>query len=221
MINEPTNPTGVTNQTVTPTGVVNSGLSSNNTTVTNLLDDIIVDFYPFSYSTIVVGISTPGSYAVGQSFIAKQSILQSATFFLRKVGLPEGTFRAYLYAHSGDFGESSVPTGDPLATSITEIKIEDLSTKTTPYVFEFADGFKMKDGEMYVIVVGGEHTVAGSNITIRISVDNATLKHPGNRSFSFGGDWSASNTDLIFYVNGLRYTAPENEPTVLTSLTNI
>jgi hypothetical protein len=203
MVNEGTNSTALTNTTM----------------VVGLLTEILVDSYPESFMSSVLGVAVPGPYAVGQSFIAKQAILKNATFFLRKDGLPEGTFRAYLYAHAGDFGESSVPTGVPLAVSKTEIKIEDLPTVNTLHKFEFTDNFRMKEGVPYVIVLGGVHTVADLFSTIRIGIDSVTRTHAGNRSFSQGGAWSVTNTELIFYVNGLEY--PVNASTQPTSLTNI
>jgi hypothetical protein len=55
--------------------------------------------------------------ALSQSFVGNGANLKYATFFAHKSGNPTGNVYAKLYAHSGVYGTSSVPTGSPLATS--------------------------------------------------------------------------------------------------------
>lgn len=56
---------------------------------------------------------------LGQSFnpSPENENLASVEFFIRKQGAPTGNMRVNLYAHSGTFGTSSIPTGTPLAQS--------------------------------------------------------------------------------------------------------
>ena len=77
----------------------------------------IIDSYSESnYVTAGYGMS-PLGYGVGQSFTGDGKTLSSVKFYARKVGSPTGNIYAKIFAHSGTYGTSSVPTGTELAVS--------------------------------------------------------------------------------------------------------
>ena len=135
---------------------------------------------------------------MAQSFTNVEGTLVSARFKLKKVGSPTGNATAYLYAHSGTYGTSSVPTGSALATSETF----DVSTLTTSYAeiqFNFPDRYLMT-ATYYCISVeysGGD----GSNY-VQVDTDNAD-GHSGNQAtWGVSGPWSAvAGTDCWFQVH--------------------
>jgi len=144
-----------------------------------------------------------------QSFTGNGDYLSKATFYLNKVGSPTGFAYAKLYAHSGVFGTSSVPTGSALATSPPL----DISTLTTSYVltdFLFDGTYQMVNTTEYCIVIHLEDdgSLDGSNY-INVGYDSSSPTHSGNKS-SFISSWIASSSvDLIFYIEG--YTRELNK----------
>lgn len=106
------------------------------------------------------GASTATMYAgamiaYGQSFTNANDItLDSCAFYLRKYGSPTGSCYAKIYAHSGTFGSSSIPSGSALATS----EAFDVSTLTTSFqwiTFSFsgANRISLSSSTYYVIIV--------------------------------------------------------------------
>lgn len=148
--------------------------------------------------------SGSGALAYGETF--KPSVaraLTSCKFRLKKLVSPSGTLRAYLYAHSGDFG-SGIPTGDPLATS-DPITIEDLTTTYTLKTFTF-DGLTVLEADTpYVLVVySTDGNLDGTNY-VRVAAV-AVGEHEGNgvRFLSAIGYWQAYSTiDVMFYAYGI------------------
>lgn len=142
---------------------------------------------------------------VGQSFTGDGNILSGLAVYLKKSGTPTGNATAKLYAHSGTFGTSSVPTGAALATS----EVFDVSTLTTSYErvpFQFNDGVTLTNATNYVIAV--EYTGGDGTNFVQIAKDSSGT-HPGNYSEDTGS-WAASSVaDLIFsvYSEGLLITA--------------
>lgn len=138
--------------------------------------------------------------AAGQSFAGPATAYRIATakFYLKKVGSPTGNAVAKLYAHSGSFGSTSVPTGIPLAISNTF----DVSTLTGSYQlveFKFPHMFQywMTASTNYVIVI--EYTNGDANNYIHVGYDNSAPAHAGNAS-TYAGAWTAQSYDLCFYV---------------------
>jgi hypothetical protein len=114
------------------------------------------------------------------------------------VGAPTGNATAVLYAHSGTFGTSSVPTGAALATS----KSFDVSQlETTNYAlidFEFDDQFALVAATNYVIAI--EYTGGDVSNYVDVGGDSSAPSHGGNES-ALNGSWAAaSGIDLCFYV---------------------
>lgn len=142
--------------------------------------------------------------AVGQSFAGNAGELANALFYLKKTGSPSGDITAKVYAHSGTFGSSSVPTGTALATSET-IDIADVTGTYAEYVFRFNqvttdNNITLASGTNYVVTVeysGGD----GSNY-LDVGYDaGAGAGEPGNMSVRAvsGGAWTAQANDDAYY----------------------
>lgn len=115
---------------------------------------------------------------------------------MKKVLLPTGNLTAKLYAHSGTFGTSSVPTGAALATSVN-FNVADLTTSYLEYEIVFATPFEMVASTNYTLAFeysGGD----GSNY-VHIEGDT-TGTHAGNNAVDTGSWAAAAAEDLWFQV---------------------
>jgi hypothetical protein len=140
---------------------------------------------------------------VGQSFTGNGGTLSSCKFYMKQSGSGvSGTYYARLYAHSGTYGTSSLPTGDALAISDGF----DVSTLTgtlqlIEFTFSGANKVTLENGTKYVITFEFDSGTTGAYIVI--GCDNSSPTHSGNLSnvTYVGGSWAAfSSRDLIFYV---------------------
>ena len=152
-----------------------------------------------------------GITALGQSFTGNGLTLTDIQAYLKKAGSPSGDLTAKIYAHSGTFGTSSVPTGSALATSGT-IDAATLTTTATLTTFTFSGGIVLTNGTKYVLTIEGSFPGGANNPGW--GADFTSPTHGGNASYEIGaGSWSADgSTDLIFYVNGT--TPPSGHPTM-------
>ena len=177
----------------------------------------IIDSYSESNQNDVSNF-TGGHIGDGQSITGNGAAVGSAVFYLKKSGSPTGTATANIYAHSGTFGTSSVPTGAALATSDTF----DVSTLTTSFqliTFNFSgvNQIILTYGTHYVISIEDPTSASPDFITAGRSTN---LGHAGNRSNDTSGSWSANTTtDLCFYVydnakglsdSGANYLSPHH-----------
>jgi hypothetical protein len=172
------------------------GPRSINTTVVSILDSYSESLQN-DYEILSVG-NTQGQC---QSFTSPGATITSCKFFLQRGGSPTGNITANIYAHSGTFGTSSLPTGSPLATS-TAIDVSTIGdgifylitfTFPTPLVttagyycvtVEFPDG----DSENYIWV---------GNV-------NNGHSHAGNLSYMASGNWYVNPaSDICFYCYGI------------------
>jgi len=161
----------------------------------------IVDSYGIENASNTFAFTTGGSTSNGQSITGNGDKLGSVNFPLSKSAGTTGTFTAHLYAHSGVFGTSSIPTGSPIATSINTIDIAGLSTYPTLTSCDFGfDGtYTLNDGTNYCIVL----TATSLSGTAYVWSDTTSTTHSGNRFYYSGSTWLASATfDTVFYVYG-------------------
>lgn len=138
--------------------------------------------------------------AVGQSFSPSISgILNKVKWSLIKTTSPTGNAVAKIYAHSGVFGTSSVPTGAALATSDNF----DVSTLTAAYTlreftFSGANKIQLNSGTNYVVTIEVPDFASGS---VSVGRDASSPTHQGNWSDLQGATWAASAVhDNVFYV---------------------
>jgi len=163
---------------------------------------ILVDSYPESnYSGISSLIYHDSFLMVGQSFTGNGGVLNSVKFYLDKYGSPTGNIYARIYNHSGTFGTSSIPTGDPIAGS-DAVDVSTLGTNKGLVNFNFSGANKipLRKGVYYIVEVffdGGDQ-----DNEVAVAIDNTSPTHDGNYSrYHTTAEWSYSATsDTIFYV---------------------
>jgi hypothetical protein len=137
--------------------------------------------------------------AVGQSVTGDGNKLAKIQFFLSKSGSPTGSAYAKLYAHSGTFGSSSIPTGVALATS-NALDVSTLDGTPTLYALEFEDPhYTLVNATKYVIVI--EYTNGDASNYVLVGYDaGAGAGHGGNMSV-YTGSWTAqANDDVCFHM---------------------
>jgi hypothetical protein len=127
-----------------------------------------------------------------------------ATVSLKKVLAPTGTLNVMIYAHSGTYGTSSIPTGAALATSDDyDVSLLTVGTYTDVTVnFSGANRITLSASTNYVVAV--EYT--GGDATNYVHVEgDATGTHSGNQSDETATVWTAAAAeDLEMAV----YTTP-------------
>jgi hypothetical protein len=155
----------------------------------------------YSESNYTDGIAVTSAYnpEVGQSFTSSGGTLNSVRLYLNKTGSPTGSAYAKIYAHSGTYGTSSVPTGAALATS-DALNVATLtgSPVLTTLTFSGANKITLSPATYYVVTLsftGGD----GSNYP-SAGFDDSSPSHSGNAAL-YDGSWSGADTvDVIFYV---------------------
>jgi len=162
-------------------------------------DEVIVDSYSESNQNASMDLYGDGN-GKGQSFTGDGGTLNSVIFYLNKSGSPTGSAYAKIYAHSGTFGTSSVPTGAALATS-DGVNVSGIDTDYELVTFSFSGTEKitLTNGTKYVVTV--EYSGGDADNYLQTGFDNLNPTHDGNFSSLYLGTWSAnSDYDLCFYV---------------------
>ena len=149
--------------------------------------------------------SNTQGYSRGQTFTSPATAynLKRCTFWIRRssntiTGTPY--LRAKLYAHSGTFGSSGVPTGSALATSSNVLQ-SGLSSEELGWVeFAFSTPYTLSSSTNYCIAVEVDSDDTGG---LYVGYDNDSPMHSGNYFDNTGGGWSYSTSrDIIFRVIG-------------------
>ncbi len=151
------------------------------------------DGYDQTYSGATVG--------VGQSFTGDGRTLYKAQFYLSKTGSPSSTMVAKIYAHSGSFGTTGIPTGAALATSDTILASANLTTSFAlkDFTFSGANQIRLANGTNYVIAL--QYSGGSSIARVNVGKDSSSPSHNGNKSTLTGTTWTAvAGEDAIFYV---------------------
>jgi len=140
--------------------------------------------------------NTTWALAGGYNTIAVQSFkpsasgkLTSAKFYLKNATAVTGTCYFVLYAHSGTYGTSSVPTGSVLATSAGL----DVSTLNSTFAlkeltFSGANQYDLVANTAYCI--GVTFTGGDGDHYIQVGIDTTNPSHEGNRA-SYISSWTA------------------------------
>ena len=135
----------------------------------------------------------------GQSFTGGGNVLTNVVLSLKKTNTPTGNAYAKIYAHSGTYGSSSVPTGTALATS-EALDVSTLGGTFADVKFDFlgaSNQITLSNGVNYVVTI--EYANGTSSNTVDVEYD-ASNNHGGNSS-TYTTSWSANgSTDLEFYV---------------------
>jgi hypothetical protein len=161
--------------------------------------------------------------AVSQSFAGTAGLLCSCAFYLKKNGTPTGTAVAKLYAHSGVYGTSSVPTGRCLAISDT-FDVSTLTTTAGLVEFKFTYPYTLTATNWCIVL---EYTAGTAANYVQVGYDASAAGHGGNKATYASAAWTASATeDVCFYCYNFTYTtgtataAKSNMPTMTTSRNN-
>lgn len=137
---------------------------------------------------------------IGQSFTnTSLSILNSCIFKLSKKSTPTGNINACIYAHSGTYGVSSLPTGTALATSDT-INVSMINNGDNTFIFSGANKIILNPSTYYVVTL--EYSDGTSSNGVYVFSKNVGT-HSGNPSmFQIGFNWSVGGGtyDNYFYV---------------------
>lgn len=180
-----------------------------------------------SYSEIFVddkfGLRSGGFPYAGQQFTTPNNgisyTLDSAKFYMQKLGVPTGNMTVKIYANTGSLG-SGTPTGSALATSDNS----DVSTYTASplfslitYSFSGANRITLSPNTNYFLV--GFYNSGDALNLPRIGEDVA-VPYSKNDSYSAdGSSWTADTFSFSFYVYG---EPPASGPTNLKTLdTNV
>lgn len=172
------------------------------TDLENSDDATVTDNYAFSNqdSVYAFGGGTHANEAISQSITGDGGVLSRVIFQLRTNGSPTGTFTAQLYAHSGTFGTSSVPTGAALATS-NLVNVSLLTPTLAEIEIEFEDKVTLVNTTKYCMTVF--YTTGSSSNFIEAGRDSSAPSHGGNGASKLtGGAWIAqAGIDCVFAVH--------------------
>lgn len=135
----------------------------------------------------------------GQSFTGDGFRVVGVIFNMKKTGSPTGNAVCKIYAHSGTYGSSSVPTGTALATS-DALDVSTLSTTATDKTFIFSSSNKIQldSGTYYCAVIEYSNGDASNYISTYYAGVGA---HGGCVVRRISGTWSYwENDDAYFKV---------------------
>lgn len=138
---------------------------------------------------------------IGESFVGNGAALANVVFTLSKSGSPTGNLTAKVYAHSGTYGTSSVPTGTALAASAI-LDVSTLTTTPTATTIFFSlqnQNITLTNSTNYVVTL--EYSAGNASNYVNVGIDNSSPTWGGNFSTYNGTSWTAvSGTDAIFKV---------------------
>jgi len=140
----------------------------------------------------------------GQSFKSTGFSLTKVVFSMSKFASPTGNAYAKVYAHSGTFGSSSVPTGSALATS-DAVDVSGFSTWTDTDLIDFDfsgdDQIELSNNTDYVVTI--EYADGDIINKILVEMDDSSPTYNGNASVQLSGSWvEKDGADLCFYLYG-------------------
>jgi hypothetical protein len=161
---------------------------------------------------------------VAQSFTGNGQALKSVILKLSKNNSPTGNITVKIYAHSGTFGTSSIPTGSVLATSDNfDVSTLPAGAVETNVLFNFsgANQIVLTNTTKYCLVINySAGTTAGNSLNIYA---NTSSVHGGNYATSPDGTTYTPNSsiDLYFIVIGTtNMTMPANGNLDVKATTN-
>lgn len=167
---------------------------------------VTIDSYSESNNDSSIGLSSTLSDGAAQSFDPSTTSysVTSCKFYLSKTLSPTGNAVAKLYAHSGTYGTSSLPTGSALATSNT-LDVSTLTTSFVLYELTFATPYTISASTYYEIAI--EYSGGDASNLVSVATDNSAPTHGGNEAYLDAGAWTAQARDTCFYVYGTEVVA--------------
>lgn len=174
-----------------------------------------VDSYSEANRNVSKSVGNGTINAAAQSFTGNGSTLGSVKFFISNSGATSGNVTCFIYAHSGTYGTSSVPTGAALATS-SSMAISAISGSNTLVEFTFsgANQITLTNGTRYTVSI--EYTGGDALNNLQVGDNNNGSGHGGNASTRTGSTWTAQQfEDLCFYI-----LTPDTRVPVIDALSN-
>jgi len=146
--------------------------------------------------------------AFGQSFTGDGKRLVSCKFYIKRTLGTPGNLIARLYAHSGTFGTSSVPTGTALDSSnlVAASSISDSIFELVTFVG--FSGYTLANGTHYCIVFEAYDGTWDTNNYVQGGRDGSSPTHAGNYCYWRESGWNAHASDACFYVYGSALPSP-------------
>jgi hypothetical protein len=143
---------------------------------------------------------------IGQSFTGNGSLLSGCAFGMENYNnlCTANYLRAYLYAHTGSFGTSSIPTGSPLAVSIDSLAPLTLpSSDYTPSgLFHFDSTYTLTNGTKFVMVV--RYIGCGGGNNVNVGMKTSATEGEGNASYSEDGvNWTYNSRRVKYEIFGI------------------
>lgn len=163
----------------------------------------IVDSYPESNYSFAERLNDNEFVVIGQSFTGDGGTLNSAKFYLQKIGSPSNGLFVAISSHSGVFGTSSIP--DEILAVSDEVSVDSIPTEFGLVTFTFTGENKivLENGVKYTIFVIYDYSGWNISNCVRVGEDDTSLTHDGNY-FNFpAGEYNwipDPNYDTIFYV---------------------
>lgn len=172
------------------------------------MSESCLDFYNESNQDSTLAFSDGRQEGYAQSFTVRSGVsplpsvyLTSCKFYLKRGAVPllsNDLITAKLYAHSGVFGVSGKPIGDPIEISSPLLNPENITANFALYEFVFSGNSQLAWEGKYFI--GISESQAGGAETLYVGI-NTSPTHDGNEAGLFSGVWTErNNIDLIFYV---------------------
>lgn len=153
------------------------------------LDGDTIDSYSESNVDTYWNMSSATVGGAGQKITGDGRELNTAQFYLDKVGSPTGNMVAKLYADGSLPGGTLHATSDNVAASSVSAAGLITFTFSTPYTPSAAT--------QYWLTV--EYGSGDASNYIKVGYDNSTSTHAGEGAVFFGS-WSALNADVSFYA---------------------
>lgn len=162
---------------------------------------VLLDSYSESNADAVANLFSGGFTGLAQVFKPTSTAgITSSIGYIKKVGSPTGTVVSKIYATSGTFGTTAVPTGTALATS-DAVTVSGLSTSSTLQTFTFSSSHpSLTSGTAYAISF--EYSSGNSTNYVGVSYDSSSPTHAGNSAGNNSGWLGVSTNDVPFYVYG-------------------
>jgi hypothetical protein len=126
------------------------------------------------------------------------SQIASVKWYINKIGSPSGNVTFNLYAHSGTWGSTGIPTGSVLATvsvAASTLQADTLRLDT----FTFTSPYTLVNGTHYVITA--EYNGGNGSNYVSVGGDTSSPSHAGNSSIIYSATWfEVATEDMIFYA---------------------
>ncbi len=174
----------------------------------------LIDSYATSNVNTVTSVyGATGLPEASQSFTGNGSDIGSCVFNLTPTGSPTGNCYAKVYAHSGTFGTSSVPTGAVLATS--DAIVASTATGDVTFTFSGVNQITVSNATKYCLAF--EYSVdTGGFPRMDIGVDTTTPSHSGNAAYLQSGTWNAqASVDIPFLLYDNISSSPHSRLSIL------